>query len=223
MFDPHVPIKGVILNRLAGHRHESIIQKSIEHYCKLPVLGAIPKLENITFPGRHLGLIPPQEHPEAEEAIDKAAEVMSRYLDTKQLRDIARHAPPLKIVCQEYPVLTEEKVTIGVIHDSAFQFYYPENIDALQRAGANVIEFSALTDDLPPSIHALYIGGGFPETHASMLAANEKLKRLSRRLPRTGLPIYAECGGLMYLGEELIWEGKTYPDVRCVASCDWRE
>jgi cobyrinic acid a,c-diamide synthase len=210
MFDPHVPIKGVILNRLAGHRHESIIQKSIEYYCKLPVLGAIPKLKNITFPGRHLGLVPPQEHPESEEAIDKAAEVMSRYLDTKQLRDIAYAAAPLKIVCQEYPVLTEEKVTIGVIHDSAFQFYYPENIDALQRAGANVIEFSALTDDLPPAIHALYIGGGFPETHASMLAANEKLKRSLKKAAEEGLPIYAECGGLMYLGEELIWEGNTY-------------
>ena len=100
--------------------------------------------------------------------------------------------------------------TIGVIHDSAFQFYYPENIDALQRAGANVIKFSALTDDLPPSIHALYIGGGFPETHASMLTANEKLKRSIKKAAEAGLPIYAECGGLMYLAEELIWEGKTY-------------
>jgi cobyrinic acid a,c-diamide synthase len=102
-------------------------------------------------------------------------------------------------------------VRIGIIRDSAFQFYYQENIEALKRAGASLIGFSALTDDLPPELNALYIGGGFPETHAAALSANEKLRKAIKKSAENGLPIYAECGGLMYLGEELIWEGKTYP------------
>lgn len=213
MFDPEVPIKGVILNRLAGLRHEAIIQKSIEHYCHLPIVGAIPKLKNITFPGRHLGLVPPQEHPMAEEAIEKAADVMSKYLDIEHLWKIAHEAAPLHFIAEEYPEIIEKQVNIGVIRDSAFQFYYPENLDALKRAGANLIEFSALTDNLPPSLDALYIGGGFPETHASSLSANETLRNSIKKAAEEGLPIYAECGGLMYLSEELIWDGKSYPMV----------
>lgn len=208
--DPEVPIKGVILNRLAGLRHESIIRKSIEHYCRLPVVGAIPKVRNITFPGRHLGLVPPQEHPMAEEAIEKAAEVVANYLNIEQLWQIANSASPLNFIPEGYPEITEKRVNIGIIRDSAFQFYYPENMDALKRAGANLIEFSALTDNLPSSLDALYIGGGFPETHASALSENETLRYTIKKAADEGMPIYAECGGLMYLGEKLIWEGKTY-------------
>ncbi|MBM4135502.1 MAG: cobyrinate a,c-diamide synthase [Nitrospira sp.] len=222
MFDQDVPIKGVILNRLAGNRHEEIIRKSIEHYCHLPVVGTIPKLKNITFPGRHLGLIPSQEHPMAEDAIDNATEIMAKHLDVEQLLQIAVNAPPLNppipplIKGGEGGLLDEiikNPVTIGVIRDSAFQFYYPENIDALKRAGAEIIEFSALADDLPPSLDALYIGGGFPETHASLLSSNETLRLSIRKAAEEGLPIYAECGGLMYLGEELIWQEKRFPMV----------
>ena len=256
--DPDVPIRGVILNRLGSPRHEDIIRKSIEYYSQLPVVGAIPRLKNITFPGRHLGLVPPQEHPEAQRAIDNAAEMVNKYLDIDTLWGIARQAPALKIsskfkvqssklqillnpptppfgksIISPHPPLVkggrgdyllkdeqrgiikggERGLRIGVIKDSAFQFYYPENIDALRRAGAEIIEFSALTENLLPSIHALYIGGGFPETHATALAANEKLKHSIKKAALEGLPIYAECGGLMYLGEKLLWEGKDYPMV----------
>jgi cobyrinic acid a,c-diamide synthase len=218
MLDQDVPIKGVILNRLAGNRHEEIICKSIEHYCHLPVVGTIPKLKNITFPGRHLGLIPPQEHPMAEDAIDNATEVMAKYLDVEQLWQIAREAPPIEVSSrfENPPSPPFNKggmgglINIGIIRDSAFQFYYPENIDALKRAGAQIVEFSALTDDLPPSLSALYIGGGFPETHAATLSGNVRLRQAVKRAAEEGLPIYAECGGLMYLGEKLFWEGKAY-------------
>jgi len=211
MFDPDVPLKGVILNKLAGLRHESTVRKSIEYYCNLPVVGAIPRLKNIKFPGRHLGLVPPQEHPMAEESIDKAAEVMTRYVDIDQLKQIAGSASPLAFTPEEYPEVREKQVTIGIIRDSAFQFYYQENLDALRRAGAQLIEFSALKDTLPPSLDALYIGGGFPETHAPALAENTGLRHEIKMLAEKGLPIYAECGGLMYLSKELLWEGKTYP------------
>ncbi len=221
-FDPDVPIKGVILNKLAGLRHETIIRKSIEYYCHLPVIGAIPRLTNITFPGRHLGLVPPQEHPMAGEAINTASHIVEKYLDIEKLWEIAQEAQPLP----PHPSLPLEgggqgrgcelrtpnsELRIGVIRDSAFQFYYQENIEALKRAGAELIEFSALTDDLPSQIDVLYIGGGFPETHAAALSANEKLRQAIKKAAEDGLPIYAECGGLMYLSDELTWEGKTYP------------
>jgi cobyrinic acid a,c-diamide synthase len=220
--DPDVQIKGVILNRLGGGRHEAIIRKSIERFCRLPVVGAIPRLTNITFPGRHLGLVPPQEHPMAEEAVNTASHIVEKYLDIEELWEIAQEAQPLP----PHPSLPLEgggqgrgcelrtlnsELRIGVIRDSAFQFYYQENIEALKRAGASLIEFSALTDDLPPAINALYIGGGFPETHAAALSANEKLRQAIKKAAEDGLPIYAECGGLMYLSDELTWEGKTYP------------
>jgi cobyrinic acid a,c-diamide synthase len=212
-FDPGVPLKGVILNRLAGQRHEAVIRQSVERYCSLPVVGAIPKLTDITFPGRHLGLVPPEEHPMAREAIETSAGIVEKYLDLEQLWQIAHSAPPLKFVPERHPDIPGERVDIGVIHDSAFQFYYPENIDALKRAGARVIEFSALTDYLPPSLHALYIGGGFPETHAQALSDNTRLKEAIKKAAEDGLPVYAECGGLMYLSEKLIWQDKTYPMV----------
>ena len=210
-FDKDVPIKGVILNKLATSRHESIIRQSIERYCGVPVAGAMPRLSNTAFPGRHLGLVPPQEHPAAEKSLDAAAEAGIKYLDVGLLWEIAHSAPPLNFDPEIWPEITSERINIGVIRDSAFQFYYPENIDALKRSGARIIEFSALTDNLPSSLNALYIGGGFPETHASVLSDNEVLRRAIRKAGEEGLPIYAECGGLMYLAEELLWEGKKYP------------
>jgi cobyrinic acid a,c-diamide synthase len=209
--DSAVPIKAVILNNLAGLRHETVIRKSIENYCHLPVVGAIPKMPSIPFPGRHLGLIPPEEHPGSEEAIEKAAAAMEKYIDIKQLQEIGGAAPSLPEAPAEIIESAGRQVNIGIIRDSAFQFYYPENIDALERAGARLVEFSALNGDLPSSLDALYIGGGFPETHARELAANETMRRSIRKAAGEGLPIYAECGGLMYLAEELVIEERTYP------------
>ena len=210
-FDFKVTIKGVILNQLAHARHQKIITACIEKYCHLPVVGNIPKLKNITFPGRHLGLVPPQEHPQAEEAIENAAEVVAKYLDLEKIWEIASQASPLKFKPQEMPEYGKPSVNIGIIRDSAFQFYYPENIEILKKAGAKVIEFSALKDALPSTIDALYIGGGFPETHAQWLSANKGLRQAIKKAAEDGLPIYAECGGLMYLSEKLVNKDKSYP------------
>ncbi len=235
MFDRGVSIKGIILNNLATTRHETIIRKSIEYYCNLPVIGSIPRLDEVKFPSRHLGLVPPQENPMFEEAIDTAAEIAEKYIDLEKIWQIAGDAPALSIdssFSSEYSILnsrsrslkngnqnnaqyptTDDKLRIGVIRDSAFQFYYQENLEALEMAGAVLIEFSALKDDLPDDIEGLYIGGGFPETHAELLASNKRLREAIRKAAEEGLPVYAECGGLMYLGEELIWEGTRYPMV----------
>ncbi len=244
-FDLEVNICGVILNRVAGSRHESILRKSVEHYCALPVLGVIPKIKAETFPERHMGLVPTPEHAWADESIEKAAEMAQQYLDLDRLLAIAKGAPPLKAnkippgppgpdrvflsealsnFCRARagPLKNGEMKTdtlkspeppprIGVIRDAAFQFYYPENLEALEVAGAEVVTVSALADSGLPSLDGLYIGGGFPETQAQALAENKGFRDDVRRLAEKGLPIYAECGGLMYLGESLVLDGMTYP------------
>ncbi|NQT69905.1 MAG: cobyrinate a,c-diamide synthase [Desulfobacteraceae bacterium] len=219
-FDPAVDIKGVVLNRVAGSRHEQILRQSIEHHCNIRVLGAVPKLGKQNFPERHMGLIPTQEHAWAKESIDAAAQIAVKYLDLDALAEIARQAPNLGSGGIQYPAASRQPPAtnnqhsaprIGIIKDSAFQFYYPENIEALVDAGAETVFISPLTRDTIPPVDALYIGGGFPETHAEQLSANVTFKAQLKLLAQDGLPIYAECGGLMYLGEELVLDEKSYP------------
>ena len=227
-FDPGVDIKGVILNRVAGPRHEQILRQSIEQHCNISVLGAVPKLGRQNFPERHMGLIPTHEHAWAKESIDAAAQIADKYLDLDALAEIARQAPSLgseahalktesgiqrPVTGNQQPATSNQHSgpRIGIIKDSAFQFYYPENIEALAYAGAETIFISPLASATIPPIDALYIGGGFPETHAEQLAANVTFKNQLKSLAQDGLPIYAECGGLMYLGEELVLDEKSYP------------
>ncbi len=219
-FDPQIDIAGVILNRVAGVRHESITRRTIEHHCSLPVLGGIPKIKGELFPERHMGLVPTPEHALADESIKKAAQTAQQYLDLDRLIAIARGAPDIKGISEtpehkeDVPLGKKESVPrIGVIRDAAFQFYYPENLEALETAGAEIVTVSALADLRLPSLDGLYIGGGFPETHAQALAQNDGFRKDVHRLAEDGLPIYAECGGLMYLGESLVLHGRTYPMV----------
>jgi cobyrinic acid a,c-diamide synthase len=227
-FDPDVLIKGVVLNRVAGSRHERILRDNIEHYCGIPVLGAMPKLRNQIFPERHMGLVPTPEHDWAAESIDAAAQIAGEHIDLDAIYELIQDLP--KLDAEDSRQRTEDRdqktedtrqiigaeadrPQIGIIKDSAFQFYYPENIDALEAAGAETVFISPLTSRTLPELDALYIGGGFPETHAKELAQNESFRKELKALAEDNLPIYAECGGLMYLGEELVLEGKSYPMV----------
>ncbi|MDH3797487.1 MAG: cobyrinate a,c-diamide synthase [Desulfobacterales bacterium] len=227
-FDPDVMIKGVVLNRVAGSRHERILRDNIEHYCGIPVLGAIPKLRFQIFPERHMGLVPTPEHDWAGESIDTAAQVAAEHIDLEAIYELIQDLPQLdaegrgqksEVSLQQTAdsgQITSAEVDrpkIGIIKDSAFQFYYPENINALKEAGAETVFISSLTSQTLPELHALYIGGGFPETHAKELAQNESFRKELKAMAEDGLPIYAECGGLMYLGEELVLEKKAYPMV----------
>jgi cobyrinic acid a,c-diamide synthase len=218
-FDPEVAVRGVILNHVAGARHESILRRSIEHYSGVPVIGAIPKLSRPVFPERHMGLVPTAEHGWAADSIEAIGRVAAQHIDLSALLGIAGEASPIKSVCQPIvlsdpagpPAAVQASVArIGILRDSAFQFYYPENIEALQAAGAEIVFISPLREGSLPDIVALYIGGGFPEPHAQELSANTAFSRRIRELVEIGFPIYAECGGLMYLGEELVLEGKSY-------------
>ncbi len=215
-FDEELFLKGVILNQIAGTRHESVIRRSIEKYCGLPVVGAVPRLESGAFPERHMGLLPHQEHPDTARAISFVEQVAVKYLDMDAIVTIARNAEPLSSWegDDRHSPLSRSlspQIKIGVIRDSAFQFYYPENFEELKRNGAEIIEVSALEEKQMPDVDALYIGGGFPETHAISLAENVQFRDSLKEEIENGLPVYAECGGLMYLGEGLLLGERTYP------------
>jgi cobyrinic acid a,c-diamide synthase len=218
-FDPKVAIQGVVLNRVAGSRHEDMLRATIEKYCQVSVVGAIPKLREDAFPERHMGLVTALEHPEAREAVLARIQVVERHLDLEKVIAMAHQAPPMLW----QPAYRSKKVSkayrqpvIGVIRDSAFQFYYPENLEALEHRGARVMTLSALESKELPPVDALYIGGGFPETHAELLAANSSFRESLRLAIEEGLPVYAECGGLMYLGRNLRLADKTYPMVQAL-------
>lgn len=213
--DPDVPIKGVVLNNIATKRQEELIRKAIRTHCGLPVVGAIPRLKHNPFPERHMGLTPFQEHDEINSSISSINMLGTEYLDLDAIWKIASEAgtveEPPAFTTQHSAQNNIEKLRIGVIKDSAFQFYYPENIEELQKRGAEIIEISVLKDKSLPELHALYIGGGFPETNAIALSENAGFKRSLHDAIESGLPVYAECGGLMYLGKSLVLDNKTYP------------
>ncbi len=210
--DRDVNIKGIVLNQVAGSRHESVVRSSIEKYCSLPVLGAIPRLNSGEFPERHMGLTPHQEHHDTGNALSFVEDIANKYLDLDRILSIAMEAEPIDNR-HELPMTHSLSfaVRIGVIRDAAFQFYYPENIEELEKNGAEIIEVNALEDDRLPDIDALYIGGGFPETNAIRLAENKDFRNSVRNAADEGLPIYAECGGLMFLGDSIVVGGKKYP------------
>ncbi|MFP4040572.1 MAG: cobyrinate a,c-diamide synthase [Desulfosudaceae bacterium] len=215
-FDSVLTISGIILNRVAGARHESILRRSIEHYCGLPVIGAIPKQPHVDLPERHMGLVPTPEHAWALEAIQANAELARNHIDLKAVRRIAAGAPPVSRTREETgiktPSVPEKRPLIAVARDSAFQFYYPDNLAALEEAGAKLVFISPLTDaGLSDEIDGLYLGGGFPETHARQLANNRTFREQLSALVEDGLPVYAECGGLIYLGQSLIIKEQAYP------------
>ena len=227
--DTEVQIGGIVLNRIATGRQETLIKKAIEKRCKLPVVGAIPRLKKDPFPERHMGLTPFQERQDVEESLALVADIGEKYIDADQVLKIANEASPLEtgirdqglgirekittVLTNPQPPTTNTSVKIGIIRDSAFQFYYQENLEELERKGASLIEVSPLRETKLPEIDALYMGGGFPETHAIALADNVSFRNSLFNAIQDGLPVYAECGGLMYLGKSLVLEGKTFPMV----------
>jgi cobyrinic acid a,c-diamide synthase len=217
VLDSGVDVKAVILNRVGGVRHERVLRDSIEQAAAVPVIGSVGKRSTANFPQRHLGLLPLYEHPGAQQFIAEAARVVERSIDLDRVLEIASSAGRIETAASAWPLDTLSGVhadlRIGVFKDSAFQFYYPENLEALQRTGARLLELDSLACDVLPEIDCLYIGGGFPETHAERLANNVSLKLSLSRAVENGLPVYAECGGLMYLSRELRVDNNVYPMV----------
>ncbi|MFA6223647.1 MAG: cobyrinate a,c-diamide synthase [Desulfomonilaceae bacterium] len=217
LLDPDCSLTAVILNRVAGSRHEKTLRDSIENYCSIPVIGSVNKMSMDNFPQRHLGLLPLFEHSGANTLIEEAANVAESHINLDALLALANSAAPLHCsgLMSPEPEIDPDHVNlrIGVLRDSAFQFYYPENLEALEATGAQLQEITALEAQPIPDLDALYIGGGFPETHAERLAQNTVFKESLYNAVNSGLPVYAECGGLMYLAKELIIDSSAYPMV----------
>jgi cobyrinic acid a,c-diamide synthase len=212
--DPQVRIAAVIINRVAGSRHEKIVRQSIESICGVPVIGALPKLPGRKLlPDRHLGLVTPEEHEQAQELPGKLADLIEKYVDVNVALSIAGSAPlpPCDDVRRSVQrKAAADQVRIAYFLDSAFTFYYHDNLDALRQAGAKLIPVSSLKNRTLPPCDGLYIGGGFPETHAAALESNVRFREAVKSAAQKGLPIYAECAGLIFLCRSIRWQGRQF-------------
>lgn len=217
-FEPDLPIVGLLLNRVAGRRHEQRLREVIGHYIDRPIVGAIHRDESLQIEERHLGLIPSNEAVAAQQLLRQIRDRIAPQIDFERLCQLAATAPPLPFTSDPMlPPHPAPDVRIGIASDAAFGFYYPGDLDALQVAGARLIPFSPISDSELPKVDALFIGGGFPETQMVALEANRPLRQQLRVAIEAGMPVYAECGGLMYLSRCIHWQGRTCEMVGAIA------
>ena len=208
MYDPGVRFAGVILNKLGSDKHEAMIREAMEER-GIPVLGALHRDAELKTPERHLGLTPVTEI-ETKDLIAHMASDAGKALDIAQIRKVAESAPDLEIP-EEEGHAARRAVRIGVARDAAFTFYYPMSLAALEARGAELIPFSPIHDSRIPDVDGLVFGGGFPEMFLKELAGNVSMKASIKAAAAAGMPIYAECGGLMYLCRQIAgFENETY-------------
>lgn len=243
LFQTDVKIAGVILNYVSGRRHEEKLRDAVEQHCGIPVVGSIPRDADLLVAERHLGLIPAAESAESKSLVERIGDRLEPCIDLDRILAIARgfsppHPSPLPpgeretkktlpngvrgIDGDSYPAGEgdgskgrEEKAKIGVIRDRVFNFYYPENFEALKKAGAELIFINSFKDRLP-ELDGLYIGGGFPEFFLEALEGNRGLRKDIAEAVEEGLPVYAECAGLMYLCRSIRWQDRSYEMVRII-------
>lgn len=204
-FEPKINIAGVILNQLGGSRHESKLRAVIEHYTDVPVVGAVHRDPVLNIQERHLGLIPSNEATAVEKQIDAVAELVAQQVDLERLQNIANTAPVPSFQTPTKATLPSTDIRIGIAQDAAFGFYYPDDLQAFRQAGAELVNIDTLHDKNLPAIDGLFIGGGFPETQMQALEKNNALRIAIHDAIENDLPVYAECGGLMYLSRSLNW------------------
>ena len=211
-FDRNIDIRGVILNKLGGFRHESKLRDVIEHYTDVKVVGAVHQDARFSIEERHLGLVPGHEDSAASAKIAQLREAVQEQVDLDTLVDIARDAPPLPTLTlpEIRPVepARQADVRIGIVKNAAFGFYYPDDLEALENAGATLVDIDNLTATTLADVDGLFIGGGFPETHMQALEANHGFRVQLKQAIDDGLPVYAECGGLMYLARSITWKNE---------------
>jgi cobyrinic acid a,c-diamide synthase len=209
-FDPDLPLAGLILNRVAGLHHYRLLESAIQARCKTPILGWLPREPSIAIPERHLGLHAAGESGISLDALANLAETHFKVEDLLKLEFPLETAVSPAAVKAEFP-----RLRIGVAQDEAFSFYYEDNLDLLREQGADIVPFSPVADQiLPPELDGLYLGGGYPELYARRLSANTSMLEQIRAFTRSGGHIYAECGGLLYLSQELSTaDGSLYPMV----------
>ncbi len=211
-FDRELTISGVVFNNVAGSRHEKKLITAVEYYCGIPVLGILPKRNNMRVYERHMGLVPYQESLQ-DVIIENIAQITKQNIDLDQVMAIARSAEPRNWMSASAYTKRQPSVKVGVVYDQIFNFYYPENLEALEHAGARIFYIDSINDHMLPDIDGLYIGGGFPELFLDRLEMNSSLRAEIKRGVDSGLPVYAECGGLMYLCEGIKFKGKRHQMV----------
>jgi cobyrinic acid a,c-diamide synthase len=217
-FEPETDVAGVILNNVSGSRHEHKLRTAIEHYCGIPVLGNLPTDNDICIPQRHLGIIPYKEGKVPTPVIDRICRYMEENFDLAGILDIARRARCSKIAGEVAQTGKTAVARIGVMHDKVFTFYYPENLEALANEGAELVFIDSMNDRKLPDIDGLYLGGGFPELFLEELEANESLRTDIAQAIEDGMPVYAECAGLMYLCKGIRWHDKRHEMVGVINS-----
>jgi cobyrinic acid a,c-diamide synthase len=206
-FDPKLRVAGVVLNRVAGPTHYRLLREAIESSCQATLLGYLPGDERIRIPERYLGLFTASEDVLPDSVLTLLGDLAATHINLEKLKECASAFTP-----ETEPKGTIDpqiRVRVGVARDRAFCFYYEDNFDALRAAGAEIVEFSPLRDQsLPEDVDALYFGGGYPELYAEELAANHLMLGAIKRFVDLGRPIYAECGGLMYLANQIVMRDK---------------
>lgn len=215
-FDRDVNIAGVILNKVGGPRHEEKLRAVIERYTDVKILGAVRTDPRLAIVERHLGLVPGNEAEQAEERIEGIAAKVAEQVDLQAILDLARAAPERVASVKAPPSIAQTGLRLAYAQDRAFGFYYQEDLDTLRDAGVELLRLDTLKDKSLPECDGLLIGGGFPEMFAEGLAANGELRADIRRGVEAGLPVYAECGGLMYLARSLSWNGPQHDMVGVV-------
>jgi len=218
-FEQGLDFVGVVLNKVGGSRHIKVVTETIETYTGLRVLGFIPRMKEDPLPMRHLGLTPADEFTGPSRVLDSLAALLRENIDMDKILNLASQRAVTRDLNRDVRALFEiadqpfTGLKIGVIRDAAFQFYYPENLEAIELLGAKLLFLDALSDDYIPPVDGMYIGGGFPETQARQLEANSRFRNQLLSLIDQGLPVYAECGGLMYLGQNILWQGRKFQMV----------
>jgi cobyrinic acid a,c-diamide synthase len=219
LFQTDIKIAGVILNYVSGRRHEEKLMGAVQQHCGIPVVGSIPRDPDLQIAERHLGLIPSLESAGAASLVERIGKKLEPHLDLDTILAIAKEfhrphcTPPVppgeRNERREGP---SSKAKIGILRDRAFNFYYPENLEALEKEGAHLLFINSLKDRLPP-VDGLYIGGGFPEFFLCDLEKNRTLREDVAHGIEEGLPVYAECAGLMYLCQRIRWQERSYEMV----------
>lgn len=210
-FEKDINIAGVILNQYRGIRHEQKLKAVIEHYTDVPVIGAVQHNPELEITERHLGLVPGNEDEQALQKIELIRKNVAEQVDLDKIIEISSKTQEITTDFQPQIIKTTVKLKIGIIHDAAFGFYYPDDLTSLQQNGAELVTINALKDTNLPEIDGLFIGGGFPEEHLQELSQNSSLRNSIRQAINNGLPAYAECGGLMYLSRSIKWKDKQLP------------
>ena len=209
-YDPEVNLAGVILNRLGSDTHRTMIEEALNKM-GVPVFGAIKRNDAMTMPERHLGLVPVEENARERETVEEIGRVVGASADIERIVTLAKSAPPLE-EGRGFSSAAKIKARIAVARDEAFSFYYPESLAVLRQKGAELIFFSPLHDSELPEADGLILGGGFPEMFAKELYENENMRASIKDTAEKGMPIYAECGGFMYLMRHVTdFDGNAFP------------